>query len=127
MSEVNQSVKYLPSHEWARQEGGLVVMGISDHAQSLLGDLVYIELPAVGKQVSKGDEVSVVESVKAASDVYAPVSGEVVEINKALESAPELVNGQPYGKGWICKIKPTNAAEFASLLSPADYQKEINA
>ena len=126
MSEVNQTVKYLPSHEWARQEGNLIVVGISDHAQSLLGDLVYVELPVVGKKVSKGGEVSVVESVKAASDVYSPVTGEVVEVNKALEGSPELVNSEPYGQGWICKIAPSNSTEFATLLSPADYQKAID-
>ncbi len=126
MSEVNQTVKYLPSHEWARQEGNLIVVGISDHAQSLLGDLVYVELPAVGKKVTKGGEVSVVESVKAASDVYSPVTGEVVEVNKALEGSPELVNAEPYGQGWICKIKPSDVTELATLLTPAQYQKEID-
>ena len=125
MSEVNKSVRYLPSHEWARQEGDLVVVGISDHAQHLLGDLVYVELPQVGKTVTKGQECAVVESVKAASDVYAPVSGEVVEVNEALNGSPETVNSDPYGQGWICKVKPSNLDELNTLLSADDYQKSI--
>ena len=125
MSQVNQNVNYLPSHEWARQDGDVVVVGISDHAQHLLGDLVYVELPSVGKTVTKGQECGVVESVKAASDVYAPVSGEVVEVNGTLNGAPETVNSDPYGQGWLCKIKPSNLAELKTLLSADEYQKSI--
>jgi len=102
MSDIPQDLKFAESHEWVRDEGaGLVTVGISDHAQEALGDLVYVEVPEVGATVTVGDACAVVESVKAASDVYSPVDGEVVAVNEALADAPELINSEPYGEGWI--------------------------
>lgn len=113
--------RYAKSHEWAKQDGDVVVVGISDHAQQELGDITFVELPAAGATVGAGGECGVVESVKAASDLYAPVGGEVVEVNTALEDAPELINGEPYEGGWILKLKPSDPAELDALLSAADY------
>jgi len=124
MSNIPAELRYAESHEWARLEDGSVTVGISDHAQEALGDVVFIELPEVGKTVSAGDQVAVVESVKAASDIYAPVSGEVIAINEALADAPESVNGEPYG-AWFFKIKPTDSAELDKLLDAAGYQTAI--
>ena len=104
MAEFPAELKYLETHEWAKLDGGVVVVGISDHAQDALGDVVYVELPEVGAAYTAGDEVAVVESVKAASDIYAPVSGSILEVNEALEDSPELVNDSPYGDGWFFKI-----------------------
>ncbi len=118
---VDQNAKYLESHEWARKEGDLIVVGISDHAQDSLSDIVYVELPAVGDTVTKGDVFGVVESVKAASDLYAPMSGEVVEVNEALEDTPEVINSDPFGEGWIMKVSPSNPAEWDELLTPDAY------
>lgn len=118
-------LKYARSHEWARLDGELVVTGITDHAQDALGDLVFVELPEVGRQVSTGDEVGVVESVKTASDIYAPIDGEIVEVNEALTDDPDLVNTDPYGAGWIYKIKPANVADLDNLLSASDYEDSI--
>ena len=115
-------LKYARTHEWVRIEGDLVVTGISDHAQDALGDLVYVEAPEVGSQITAGQQAGVVESVKTASDIHAPVSGTVVEINPALEDDPDFVNDEPYGKGWIYKIKPDNLADVEALLSSADYE-----
>jgi glycine cleavage system H protein len=103
-------------------EGDLVVTGISDHAQDALGDLVYVEMPEVGQQVTAGEQAGVVESVKTASDIHAPISGVVVEVNTALEDDPDFVNDAPYGKGWIYKIKPNNIDDVNTLLSSADYE-----
>lgn len=114
-------LKYAKTHEWARDEGDLITVGISQHAQELLGDLVFVELPVVGKIFAVGAEVAVVESVKAASDVYIPVSGEIVEINTALEAQPDLVNSAPYEAGWLFKIKPSDKAELNQLLSAEEY------
>ncbi len=119
-------LKYASTHEWARQEGDLIVTGISDHAQDALGDLVYVEAPEVGSFITAGDQAGVVESVKTASDIHAPVSGEVVEINPALEDDPELINTDPYGKGWIYKIKPDSPAELDSLLSAEEYEESLD-
>ncbi len=119
-------LKYARSHEWARLDGELVVTGITDHAQDALGDLVFVELPEVGRQVSTGDEVGVVESVKTASDIYAPIDGEIVEVNEALTDDPDLVNTDPYGAGWIYKIKPANVADLDNLLSASDYEDSID-
>lgn len=125
MSNIPAELRYAESHEWARLEAdGSVTVGISDHAQEALGDVVFIELPEVGKTVSSGDQVAVVESVKAASDIYAPVSGEVIAVNEALADAPESVNGEPYG-AWFFKIKPTDTAELDKLLDAAGYQSAI--
>ncbi|HQY94767.1 MAG: glycine cleavage system protein GcvH [Caldilinea sp.] len=124
--KLDQSVKYAKSHEWARADDGIVVVGISDYAQDALSDVVYIDLPEVGDTVTAGKQVSTVESVKAAEDVNAPVSGEVVEINTALEDTPEIVNERPYD-AWFFKVKPTDKldAELAALLAPADYEKFV--
>src|SRR4029434_6527034 len=117
MSSIPSNLKYLDSHEWARVESdGSVTIGISDHAQSALGDLVFVEVPEVGRAVTKGNAAAVVESVKAASEVYSPVSGEVIATNQALGSAPELVNQDPYGQGWLFKVKPSKKDELAQLL-----------
>ena len=115
-------LKYARTHEWVRIEGDLVVTGISDHAQAELGDLVYVEAPEVGKHVTATEQAGIVESVKTASDIHAPVSGTVVEINTDLEDDPDFVNEEPYGKGWIYKIKPDNMADVEQLLSNADYE-----
>jgi glycine cleavage system H protein len=117
-------LKFLKSHEWARTESdGTVTIGISDHAQNALGDLVFVDVPEVGKTLAAGDACAVVESVKAASDVYSPVSGEVIANNDALGATPELINTDPYGAGWIARIRPSNAAELAKLLDAAAYDQ----
>ena len=115
-------LKYASTHEWVKIEGDLVITGISDHAQDALGDLVYVETPDVGSRVTAGEQAGVVESVKTASDIHAPVSGVVVEVNTALEDDPDFVNEDPYGKGWIYKIKADNLADIEQLLSNQDYE-----
>jgi len=126
MSNIPSNLKYLESHEWARAESdGTITVGISDHAQEALGDLVFVEAPEVGRTLSKGAAAAVVESVKAASDVYSPVSGTVTERNEALNGAPELVNEDPYGKGWLFKLKPSNTGELSQLLDAAAYGKVV--
>ncbi|WP_343594862.1 glycine cleavage system protein GcvH [Acinetobacter sp.] len=117
--------KYAATHEWTKVEGDVVVTGISDHAQDALGDLVYIELPEIGREVSAGEQTGVVESVKTASDIYAPVAGTIVEINTSLEDDPDFVNTDPYGKGWLYKIKPHNIDDVATLLSNVDYEASL--
>lgn len=124
MSNVPADLRYAESHEWARLEGDTVTVGISAHAQEALGDVVFVELPEVGKQVKAGDQVAVVESVKAASDIYAPVSGEVIEVNESLGDSPESVNGEPYG-AWFFKIKPSDKAELDKLLDADGYRTAI--
>jgi len=124
MSEIPGDLKFLKSHEWARvEDNGQVTVGISDHAQGLLGDLVYVELPGVGDPVTAGAAVAVVESVKAASDVYAPVSGKVVAVNAALADKPETINEDAYGEGWILVLQPDNLEELNELLTPDDYSE----
>ena len=124
MSEVPLELGYAATHEWAKQdEEGLIVVGISDHAQDALGDIVYVELPEVGQQIVAGEEAGVVEAVKAASDIYAPVSGTVSAINEQLEEAPEIVNDSPYDDGWFFKITPLDLGEVSSLLTSAEYRK----
>ena len=125
--KLDAKAKYQDSHEWARQEGDLIVCGISDHAQDSLSDVVYVEFPEVGDSFAKGDAFGVVESVKAASDLYIPMGGEIVEVNEALEDEPEQVNSDPYGEGWMIKFKPSDPGEWDSLLSPEDYQKVVEA
>jgi glycine cleavage system H protein len=126
MSNIPSNLKYLESHEWARAESdGSVTVGISDHAQDALGDLVFVEVPEVGRALTKGAAAAVVESVKAASDVYSPISGTVIERNEALNGAPELVNEDPYGKGWLFKLKPSNTGELSQLLDAAAYGKVV--
>ena len=114
--------KYTKTHEWLKIEGLTAVVGISDYAQNALGDITFVELPAVGRDVKQAGECGVVESVKVASDLYAPVSGKVLKTNKALEDKPEIVNEDPYGKGWIYTLTDFNKAEVANLLSPAEYE-----
>ena len=122
MSEIPGDLKFLKSHEWARvEDSGQVTIGISDHAQALLGDLVYVELPTVGDDVTAGSAVAVVESVKAASDVYSPISGKVVAVNAALADKPETINEDAYGEGWVLVVAPSDADELNELLSPDDY------
>ncbi len=125
MSRVPEELKYSKDHEWVRVEGDIAVVGITDYAQSELGDIVYVELPQVGTRVQKGETVATVEAVKTAADVYSPVSGEVVEVNSALEEHAELVNKDPYGEGWIVKIKMSNPEELNELLSAEEYKKLI--
>jgi glycine cleavage system H protein len=122
MSQTPSELKYATSHEWARlEDDGTVTVGISDHAQEALGDVVFVELPDVGDTLAAADEAGVVESVKAASDVYAPVAGEVIAVNALLEDAPETVNSDPYTDGWFYKLKPSDATELEALLSAEDY------
>ena len=124
MSEIPGDLKFLKSHEWARvEDNGQVTVGISDHAQGLLGDLVYVELPGVGDSVTAGAAVAVVESVKAASDVYSPVSGKVVAVNEALSDKPETINEDAYGDGWILVVQPDSLDEVGELLTPDDYSE----
>ena len=121
MSELPGDLRYTKEHEWLRQEeDGSVTVGITDHAQTALGDLVYVELPEVGQEVESGGEMAVVESVKAASDVYAPIGGRVTEVNEALSDDPEKINADPYGDGWIVRVQPSGDAE--DTMSPDDYQ-----
>lgn len=123
MSEVRPELRYTRDHEWLRPEGdGTVVVGITDHAQHQLGELVYVELPDGTPGYQAGDAMAVVESTKAASDVYAPVAGTVVAVNEALASSPELVNSDPYGDGWLLRLKPADAASLDSLMDAAAYQ-----
>ena len=122
MSNIPSDLKYTKSHEWLRvEEDGTVTVGITDHAQGLLGDMVFVELPEPGSALDAGEECAVVESVKAASDVYAPVGGEVTEINELLEEAPETVNADPYGDGWLFRLKIEDAAELDELLDAEGY------
>jgi len=123
MSELRSELKYLSSHEWARvEEDGTVTIGITDHAQDSLGDVVYVEAPDVGSTVTAGEEAGVVESVKAASDIYSLVSGEVIAINEALEETPETVNESPYDDGWFFKVKPSDISELDSALDAEAYK-----
>ena len=128
MSDVPAELRYTKSHEWVREEDdGTVTVGITDHAQGLLGDLVFVELPEVGADMAADDACCVIESVKAASDVYSPVAGEVVEGNEALADAPETVNSDPYGEGWLMKLKPANAGDLDQLMDAAAYQAHLEA
>lgn len=125
MSTIPAELHFAESHEWAKKEGDLIVVGISDHAQEALGDVVFVELPEIGKVFAAGDAAGVVESVKAASDIYSPVGGEVVEVNEALGGQPELLNSSPYS-AWIFKVKPSDVdADLAKLLDAAGYKSAI--
>lgn len=127
MSNIPNELRYVASHEWIRDEGdGTVTIGITDHAQDLLGDVVFVELPDVGDVVSSGDDLGVVESVKAASDVYAPLTGEVIAINEDLEDAPELVNSDPYGDGWFIRLRLRDVEEFDDLLDADGYAEHCD-
>lgn len=122
---VPENLKYTKDHEWALISADLVTVGITDYAVKELGDIVYVELPSVGNTAIKGNSIGTIEAVKTVADIYSPVSGEIVEVNQALTDQAELINQDPYGAGWIAKIKLSNAAETAELLNPADYQKLI--
>ena len=127
MCEIPGDLKFLKSHEWARvEDNGTVTVGISDHAQGLLGDLVYVELPEVGDSVTAGNAVAVVESVKAASDVYSPVTGKVVAVNAALADNPETINEDAYGEGWMLVVQPDDVGQLNELLSPDDYSELLD-
>jgi glycine cleavage system H protein len=125
MSQTPVELKYASSHEWARlEEDGTVTIGISDHAQEALGDVVFVELPDVGSTLAASDEAGVVESVKAASDIYAPISGEVIAINELLEDSPETVNSDPYDDGWLYRLRPEDPGELEKLLSAEEYDAQ---
>lgn len=125
MSQTPAELKYASSHEWARlEEDGTVTVGITDHAQEALGDVVFVEVPDVGASIAAGDEAGVVESVKAASDIYAPIGGEVIAINEQLEDEPETVNSDPYNDGWFFKLQPQDTTELEKLLSAEDYDAQ---
>ncbi|MEP5568216.1 MAG: glycine cleavage system protein GcvH [Halioglobus sp.] len=127
MSQTPSELKYASSHEWARlEEDGTVTIGISDHAQDALGDVVFVEVPEVGSSLAAGEEAGVVESVKAASDIYAPVGGEVLAVNELLEDEPETVNSDPYNDGWFFKLQPADASELEALLNAEDYQSKCD-
>ena len=127
MSNIPSELKYASSHEWVRNEGdGTYTVGISEHAQELLGDMVFVDLPDVGDEVDAGEDCAVAESVKAASDIYAPISGEVVAINEELEDAPEQVNSDAYGDGWLFRVKASDESELANLLDAEGYQNTID-
>ncbi len=126
MSNLPTELKYANSHEWARLDGDTVTVGITDHAQEALGDVVYVELPEIGDTIHAGDEAGVVESVKAASDIYAPVTGEVIEINEELEDAPETINGDAYNDGWFFKLKISDPAELEDLLDADGYTASLS-
>ena len=122
MSNIPGDLKFLASHEWVRVESdGTITVGISDHAQDLLGDIVFVELPEVGQSIDAESDTAIVESVKAASDIYSPLSGEVIEVNSLLEDQPEIINSSPYEDGWFFKLNPIDLGELDNLLSPEDY------
>ena len=123
--EYKSDVKYLKSHEWARQEGEEIVCGISDYAQDTLSDVVYVEMPEVGATFGKGDIFGVVESVKAASDLYMPMGGEITAVNEKLEDAPELINESPFGEGWMIRFRPSDASEWDELLDVDAYKQAV--
>ena len=127
MSNIPADLKYASTHEWVRDEGdGTFTVGISEHAQELLGDMVFVELPDVGDKVATGDDIAVAESGKAASDIYAPMTGEVVAVNEDLEDAPETVNNDPYGDGWLFRIKADDSGELDNLLDANTYEASID-
>ncbi|WP_199609114.1 glycine cleavage system protein GcvH [Flocculibacter collagenilyticus] len=127
MSNIPEDLKYATSHEWVRNEGdGTFTVGITEHAQELLGDMVFVELPEVGDDVDAGDDCAVAESVKAASDIYSPLSGEIVAVNGDLEDSPETVNSDPYGDGWLFKVKASDDSELSNLLDAEGYQNSID-
>ncbi|KAA9130833.1 glycine cleavage system protein GcvH [Marinihelvus fidelis] len=127
MSNVPEELRYTESHEWvSAEDDGTVRVGITDHAQEALGDLVFVELPAVGDQIDQGDSCAVVESVKAASDIYTPLAGEVIEVNEDLDSDPGIINNDPYGDGWLFKLKLDDAAELDDLLDAETYAQQLD-
>jgi glycine cleavage system H protein len=126
MSQIPDSLRYTASHEWVRIDNDLATVGITDHAQSELSDVVYVDLPKVGAQFKAGANAAVIESVKAASDIYAPLTGDIVETNSALGSKPELINKDPYGEAWLFRIKIANATELDKLMDAAAYKASVN-
>jgi len=126
MSTIPSELKYMSSHEWLRlEDDGTITVGITEHAQDLLGDIVYVELPEVGDTVVAESEIAVVESVKAASDIYAPLNGEIVAINEDLEDAPETINSDPYGDGWFFRIRPDSLDDYEAQMSAEEYQNDL--
>ncbi len=123
--QIPEDLKYTKDHEWARIEGDVAIIGITDYAQSELGDIVYVELPEVGDSTTQGESFGTIEAVKAVSDLFAPLSGEIVEVNTALTDQPEIINKDPYGEGWIVKIKFSDASELEKLLTKAQYEELI--
>jgi glycine cleavage system H protein len=123
---VPEENRYTASHEWVRMEGASATVGVTDHAQNELTDVVYVELPGIGKSVTAGEQICVVESVKAASDIYAPISGKVVAVNEELSSHPEWINSDPFGKGWIFKLLPSTPSEVEVLKTAAQYAEQIS-
>ena len=127
MSELPGDLLYTSEHEWLRRENdGSVTIGVTDHAQSALGDLVYVELPEVGQDVDSGGDMAVVESVKAASDVYAPIDGSIVAVNEELADDPEKINADPYGDGWIVRVQPSGSIDESALMAPDAYQELLD-
>ncbi|MGA2435656.1 MAG: glycine cleavage system protein GcvH [Bryobacteraceae bacterium] len=127
MSTYPKNVRYTKEHEWVLAEGGVCTIGITDHAQTELGDIVYVDLPKVGAQIEQGNTLGSVESVKAVSDIYAPVSGEVIEVNETLADAPEKLNQDPYGAAWLVKMNASDTSQIDLLLSAAEYEKYVAA
>ncbi|MEH6823242.1 MAG: glycine cleavage system protein GcvH [Motiliproteus sp.] len=128
MSNIPSNLRFAKSHEWVLDNGdGTVTVGISDHAQELLGDVVFVEVPEVGRELEAGEEFSLVESVKAASDIYCPIAGQIIAINEALEDAPETINEDPFGEGWIAKIRPSDSAAIAALMDATTYAEIVAA
>ncbi len=125
MTQILDNLRYAESHEWARLEGDTIVVGISDYAQKSLGDIVYVELPELGEQYDRGQGFGVVESVKATSDIYAPMGGRVLEVNEELQSDPAVINSDPYGAGWIVRFQVSDAAEYGLLLDAAAYAEHV--
>lgn len=126
MSEVRDDLKYTKTHEWVKIEGNVARIGITDHAQSELTDVVFVELPEIGKEVKKGDEVCTIESVKSVAEVYSPLTGKIVNVNKELENSPEKLNKSPYDEGWLFEMEIKDEKEIDDLLSPDDYRKLIS-
>jgi|TARA_B000000565_G_C23587492_1_gene301819 glycine cleavage system H protein len=126
MSEIKKDLKYTEEHEWVMKEGETMLIGITDHAQDSLGEIVYLELPSVGDELSKSTTFGAVESTKSVSDLYTPIDCEVVEVNSEAETSPELINNSPYKDGWLIKVRPSNQDDYDSLLSPDDYESLIN-
>ncbi len=126
MSGIPENLRYSENHEWVREEeNGTIVIGVTDHAQQALGELVFVELPESGQEISAGDAFAVVESVKAASDVYAPLGGEVLAVNEALEDAPELINSSPYEDGWLVQLRPVDSTQVEQLMDSGAYQQML--
>jgi len=123
--KVPGELKYTEEHEWVKVEGGIAIVGITDFAQNELSDIVYVELPEVGKNIKKGDVIATVEAVKTVADVYSPVSGEIIEVNEKLKDEPSIINNDPYGEGWIAKVKMENPEEINALLDHAAYKKLV--